>query len=487
MVQQEGKSVPLGLSRLQTEVRILGPVTETTTTMTFANPTARPMEGDLYFPLPEGATISGYALDINGAMIDGVAVEKHEARRIFEEVERRGVDPGLVQWTKGNNFQTRVFPIPARGTRTVRVSYVSELLGGREAPAYHLPLKFKDKVPEFSLRVEVVKPAAPPKIAKGELANFAFAKWHESYVAETRQHDWSPIEDLVIALPKVDGPQVVVEKADDGQTYFAVEDHPAGSPREAGEIVAEPGHVVIFWDASGSRGGDHKREIALVRAYFQQWLSASDTAIGVNIHVNLVMLRNVASKPQRIELGKVGLTGLVAALENVQYDGGTQLGAIGPIAGAEKPDLYMIFTDGISNFGREEPAKLDAPAYVFSADSGADHAFLQCLAMASGGRYFNMANWKDAEVLAGIGRSAWSFLSVAIEGGEIKNVYPQFPQPAAGRFTMVGKLTGDTATLTVNYGFPGRKPDSRTFRISSADAAEGSLLRRLWRRRNLPT
>src|SRR5208283_3879364 len=83
MVQQDGRSVPLGLSALRAEVRIFGSVAETTTTMTFANPTARPMEGDLYFPLPEGATISGYALDINGAMVDGVAVEKHEARGVF--------------------------------------------------------------------------------------------------------------------------------------------------------------------------------------------------------------------------------------------------------------------------------------------------------------------------------------------------------------------------------------------------------------------
>ena len=119
MVQQDGRSVPLRLAKLQTEVRIFGSVAETTTTMTFANPSARPMEGDLYFPLPEGATISGYALDINGTMVDGVAVEKHEARRVFEEVVRHGIDPGLVQWTQGNNFQTRVFPIPAHGSRTV--------------------------------------------------------------------------------------------------------------------------------------------------------------------------------------------------------------------------------------------------------------------------------------------------------------------------------------------------------------------------------
>ena len=494
MVQQDGRSVPLGLAKLQTEVRILGSVAETTTTMTFVNPSARPMEGDLYFPLPEGATVSGYALDVNGAMVDGVAVEKHEARRIFEEVVRHGIDPGLVQWTKGSNFHTRVFPIPARGSRTVRVSYVSELLGGKEAPAYHLPLKFKDKVREFSVRVEVVKPTAPPQVTKGELANFTFQKWHESYIAETKQRDWMPVEDLVIALPKVEGPQVLVEKADDGQIYFAIQDTPTQPPHalrdELHDVLHPPRRVVIFWDASGSRGAsDHRREIALARAYFERWKIRKDKVMPHNaipdIHVDLVLLRNVASKPQSIDFKSGGPAAIAAALEKIDYDGGTQLGAIGPIAGAEKPDLCLLFTDGNSNFGREEPARLDAPLYVFSDTATANHALLHSLAMTNGGRYFNLANWKDAEVLAGIGHRAWSSLSAAIEGGELKDLYPQQSQPLAGRFTLVGKLTKETATVTVNYGIQGSEPDKRTFKVSRSDTVEGSLLRRLWAQKKL--
>jgi len=110
MVEENGKSRPLGLTNLDVLVRIHGYVAETTTTMTFSNPYPRVLEGDLYFPLPEGATISGYALDINGKMVDGVAVEKHKGREVFEAVVRQGVDPGLIEWTKGNNFKTRVFP-----------------------------------------------------------------------------------------------------------------------------------------------------------------------------------------------------------------------------------------------------------------------------------------------------------------------------------------------------------------------------------------
>ena len=89
MVQEDGHPKPLGLAKLQTEVRVVGAIAETTTTMTFTNPTWNIVEGYLYFPLPEGATVSSYALDIDGTMVDGVAVEKLEARRIFTDLETR--------------------------------------------------------------------------------------------------------------------------------------------------------------------------------------------------------------------------------------------------------------------------------------------------------------------------------------------------------------------------------------------------------------
>jgi len=140
MVQEGEKSQPLGISKIDIRVRILGYIAETTTTMTFTNPHDRVLQGDLYFPLPEGATVSGYALDIGGRMIDGVAVEKDKGREVFEKIVRESIDPGLIEWTRGNNFKTRVFPIPAQGSRTIRLSYVTERSG---TPSASFPCGWK--------------------------------------------------------------------------------------------------------------------------------------------------------------------------------------------------------------------------------------------------------------------------------------------------------------------------------------------------------
>ena len=137
LVKQGKNYEEMRLTKLDVDVRIHGFLAETTSTMTFANPHDRVLEGDMYFPLPEGATVNGYALDIDGQMVDGVAVEKARARAIFEKIVRQGIDPGLMEWTRGNTFKTRIFPIPAKGTRSIRIRYISEIQGGGGVSAPH--------------------------------------------------------------------------------------------------------------------------------------------------------------------------------------------------------------------------------------------------------------------------------------------------------------------------------------------------------------
>ena len=98
------------------------------------------LEGELTFPLPEHATVSGYGLDVGGVIVEGVPVEKRQARVSYEKEVRKGIDPGFIEHVSGNNFRTRVYPIPANGTRTVRVQFVSELTAGRDGAASFQPI-----------------------------------------------------------------------------------------------------------------------------------------------------------------------------------------------------------------------------------------------------------------------------------------------------------------------------------------------------------
>lgn len=124
---RQGES-PVSVVQAEIKSRVMENLAETEVTLVFRNPNSRVMEGELAYPLPAGATVQGYALDINGRMVDGVPVPKKKARVIFENEVRRQIDPGLVEWSGGNMFKTRVYPIP---------------VGARAPSGYVIPVFFR--------------------------------------------------------------------------------------------------------------------------------------------------------------------------------------------------------------------------------------------------------------------------------------------------------------------------------------------------------
>ena len=66
----DDKAVPMIVRNLKIEVEIAGLVARTTMEMTFGNPHDQDLEGELIFPLPDGAALSGYGLDVEGQMVD---------------------------------------------------------------------------------------------------------------------------------------------------------------------------------------------------------------------------------------------------------------------------------------------------------------------------------------------------------------------------------------------------------------------------------
>ena len=471
-VENDGEDLEaLGLAEVEVEVRIFGYLAETEMTMTFANPHDRALAGDLYFPLPEGVTISGYALDIEGRMVDGVVVEKDRGRQVFEKIVRQGIDPGLVEWVGGNNFKTRVFPIPAHGSRTVRVEYVGELVQGNEGGLYHLPLNFEQAVGRFFLRVEVVESEVEPRVQQGGLANFRFGKWRDSFVAETEMKDAVLTEDLIVALPEVERQRALVEEDEEGTVHFAIFDSPS---RPKSRKAERPERVAVLWDASGSRGRvDHERELGLLREYFGQFGKGE-------IEVDLILFRNAAEGPKLFAVERGNCEALIEVLGKVAYDGGTQMGAISPVEGRALPDFYLLFTDGVSNFGTEEPERFERPVYILSADAQTNHAFLHYLAMRSGGAYFNLQRLEDREVVEGIGRTSFSFVDIDAKGVEVEGTYPGLPQPVHGRFALAGRLVGEKAEVVLEYGVGGKVKKRSKYKISRKDAVRGDLVRRFW-------
>jgi len=472
MVRRGTRSVPLLLTRVDVRATVVGHLAETRMTMTFYNPNNRSLEGDLYFPLPEGSTVSGYALDVNGRMVDGVVVGKDRARQVFETEVRKGIDPGLVEWTKGRNFKTRVFPIPARGTRTIRVAYVADVDQTADGAIYRLPLSFRKKVKSFSLRVEVVKAAARPVVKSGGPRGLRFASWRDSFVASAKLRNVRLTKDLRVALPSIERRPVRVEKAPDGKVYFTIRD--VATPKGA-QRAASPRRIALYWDASLSRAKvSHAAELELLGKYLDK--------VRRPVEVMLVAFRNVADPPRRYRL-PFQRKALVRALKTMRYDGGTQVGSVRRLPG--RFDLVLFFSDGLSSFGAEKPPPLGAPVYTVNASTSANHAFLRYLALRSGGAYLNLKRTAVTKALGAIGAETFSFISAQATGAATRSLYPKVRVPVQGVFTLAGRLTAPVAKVTLSYGVGSRVTLRRTFTVRRKHARQGDLLRRAWAQKKL--
>ena len=196
------KYVPLRMDELTIDVKVVANLAVTTMTMNFHNDLDRVLEGRLNFPLGEGQTVSRFAMTVNGKLREGVVVEKAKGRQVFESIVRQGIDPGLLEWTKGNVFKARVYPIPAKGDKKIVIAYEQELKDAGKGFLYSLPLHFKAKVDRFHLRAEVFKQEVAPDLGSNELANLRFEKWNESFLAETKKENYLPNQSLAFLLPK---------------------------------------------------------------------------------------------------------------------------------------------------------------------------------------------------------------------------------------------------------------------------------------------
>src|SRR5690348_7697426 len=105
LLEVAGAEQPVRLEALDVRVEAAGGAARSRVRMTFFNPNARILEGRLSFPLAERQLVTGFALDVGGAMRDAVPVEKARAEQVFEAITRRNVDPGLLQRTAGNGHE----------------------------------------------------------------------------------------------------------------------------------------------------------------------------------------------------------------------------------------------------------------------------------------------------------------------------------------------------------------------------------------------
>lgn len=180
-----GKLEPMEPRALRVLAYVEGSRARTIVDYVFENKADARLEGTFFHPLPADSSPAGFAMfdgtaridnesffqagggdllpELGGKMIDPVTfadsapsrgkrvdwgtrkearvVEQKRAREVYEEIVRSNVDPALMEWSGGSNFQARVFPIEAKSLKRIVVAYEQMLVfdGARFRYGYALP------------------------------------------------------------------------------------------------------------------------------------------------------------------------------------------------------------------------------------------------------------------------------------------------------------------------------------------------------------
>lgn len=372
---------PTVLERLEVSAEVRGLFAEVTTLLVVANPNPRPLAGELEFPVPDGAAVCGYALDVDGRMVDGVIVGQERARVVLETESRRRVDPGLVEQVRGNLFRTRIFPLPAQGRRTVSVTWIAPLaLRGDEA-ALRLPLP-RVPLPELLLRLDISAGAAQPELSG--FGDLRLTAWRQGYRAEARLADVRPGDDLLLRLPRLPERLVHIE-ARGGETFALL-----SVPLPAARPAVAPRRLAVAWDASGSQSDAAAQRAAAALAAL---LRATP---GLTLDV---VPYHIVREPARSFADADALAGFIAALPR---DGATALAGLDLTrAGLPHPDGegWILVGDGLGTWGDGLPACGDVPVHCLVAETVRDDAVLRLIAARSGGQVIDLAA-ADAQAAA---------------------------------------------------------------------------------------
>ncbi|GHV56283.1 hypothetical protein FACS1894182_02510 [Bacteroidia bacterium] len=475
VLKTKGSEAEVYLQSLDIQVEVTGNIATTRYVMVFKNRTGKILEGELLFPLPDGVTVSHYALDINGKMREAVPVEKAKATQVFEEIEQRRVDPGLLERVEGNNFRTRIYPIPAQGTRTISIGYEEELSEEKGYFYYRLPMAYPEAIENFALQASVWKSKNKPRIL-GKLAEeLTFDEQGENFVARFSRSHYQADRALIFALPAPAGaPQVLMQSAS-GSYYFVA----SCLPRTQTRKKQWGNELGIIWDASLSGlQRDVNRELYVLDRIIREKQTLS---------VNLYFLNNRLTKNGVYKIKNGDWSELRKAIESVVYDGGTHFEAIRfqSITSEE----FLFFSDGLStlsdaDFVARSSVFAGHPIHCIVSSAKADYSVLKWIAAQTGGKFINL-NALSAENLQNeLTYENLHFLGIETNR-DVKEVYPSVAVPVRGNFSIAGILESSQASLTLRFGYGNRVEQRITISLNAGEAAKQGNIHRIWAQKKI--
>lgn len=126
-VERAAQRLALPLSRVELQARVADRVAEVTMTQVFQNEHTEHLEAIYVFPLPGGAAVSHFEMQVGDRVVVGRVQERGEARRTYQQAMQNGKRAALLEQERDGVFTMSVGNLPPGQDVTVRVTWSERL------------------------------------------------------------------------------------------------------------------------------------------------------------------------------------------------------------------------------------------------------------------------------------------------------------------------------------------------------------------------
>ena len=504
---QPGQNIPpLSVKYHHVKVEIVNQVARTSVDQVFVNHFGQDIEGTYIFPVPEGASVSEFAMYIGNERVQGEILDSREARRVYEDIVRRMRDPGLLEYMGRNLFRARVFPIPAKGEKRVQISYTEVLKSDGGLVKYLYPLNTerfsRDPLDDVSISVRVesevpivnvYSPSHKVSVRKDGPGR-ALVGYEEKRVR--------PDKDFLVYYS--------LSKDDVGLSFMNWEGPEGGyfmllaSPRyaAAGERAVNKS-IVLVLDSSGSMSGAKIRQAKEAARFILNHLGPRDEFSLVDFDDGVTAFSE-ALVPATAE----NVVRALKFVDGIEDSGGTNINdaliqALSRMRGGERPNYVLFLTDGLPTVGTTETADIlrhvqeanssRSRVFVFGVGNDVNTELLDRISSDHRGTSVYIGETEDLEAAISsfyekISSPLLSDLTVTFGGIETSQVYPRaLPDLFKGsQLVLVGRYRGRGPVSVVLTGKSGR--EEKRFALAGRAIAKGdsfNFLPRLWATRRI--
>jgi Ca-activated chloride channel family protein len=448
----------LPIKSIKIDTKILSQVATTHVEQIFRNDTNATLEGTYFFPIPDEAAITEFAIWDGDRRLVGEVRSREEARRIYDEIVRRQRDPGLLEYAGKNLFQANIFPILPHSDKKLELTYSQVLRAESGTVAYRYPLGTGRQVAEIgtvSGRIELESKEPVRNIYSPTHAIDVKRNGDRRSVVSFESGKESQDFQLFYGQSREDFGVTLLTHRDPGKDgYYLLMISPKDDWSEQ-EYAAKD--IVFVLDTSGSMAEAGKMEKARAALlYGVRILKPQD-----RFNVISFAGEERVMEPRMISADELGRKRGEAFAQSLRPVGGTNinqslLAAMQQFESSNRPKILVFMTDGLPTVGETNPTRIVDNAraarvpglrlFTFGVGYDVNTTLLDKLAAENGGVADYIEPTEDLEVkvsnfFAKVNYPVLTDLKLDMAGVETDLVYPRaMPDVFRGsQVTLIGR------------------------------------------------